>query len=356
MENAYLNTRIALLSGGIKHPDILSSLISAPAPNVENILPQLGLPGRMAELINTPVKLDRQLHEILLQEVTLLLRAVSGALREFIIHWLRQYEIMNIKAILRARAYGQHHAIGKVELFDIGSFSVLSPETLRSTEDVIEILRVMERYGYSSLAQKARLNYEQRQNIFELEAMIDRQYYVELMQRFRFLKREQQKKLRPIIGMMLDRINLIWLLRYRINFGMELSHVYYLLVPGGVWLDKQVLMNMLRNENLADVIQHVPLVWRQVVENKDNIEQIENHADMFLYNYLAKYFGKTSDGIVRLICYLIMRQQNLKRISVIFKGKQLGLDSTTIASAAGVQMQPEENQAEDQILTRMKAV
>lgn len=356
IENAYLNTRIALLSGWIKHPDELVELVTSPVSNLENLLPTLGLPVQAAEFVNAPEKLDRHLHKALLQEMTLLLRAVSGALREFIIHWLRQYEIMNIKAILRARAYGQHTDVRKTELFDIGSFSLLTEETLRSTEDVNEILRLMERYGYSSLAQKARLNYEQRQDVFELEAMIDRQYYVELMQHFRFLKREQQKMLRPIIGMMLDRINLIWLLRYRINFGMELSHVYYLLVPGGVWLDKQVLMEMLRHDDLSEVVRHVPQVWRQVIENIDSVDEMENQADQFLYNYCANYFFQKTDGIARLVCYLLLRQQQLRRISIVFKGKQLGLDAETIISAAGLKNQTEKNAAEDEILTEVKAV
>ncbi|MGD8712550.1 MAG: V-type ATPase subunit, partial [Thiohalophilus sp.] len=338
-EHAYLNTRITLLSGGIKHPDKLVELVTSSNSNIQNLLPTLGLPAQVAESINAPERLDRQLHKVLLQEVTLLLRAVNGALRQLIIHWLRQYEIMNIKAILRARAHGQHADIRKTELFDIGKFSLLSEETLRSTEDVNEIFRLMERYGYSGLAQKARLNYEQRQDVFELEAMIDRQYYVELIQHSRFLKRKQQKILQPLIGMMLDRINLIWLLRYRINFGMESSHAYYLLVPGGVWLDNLVLMEMLRHDNLSEVVQHVPLVWKQAVENTSSVDEIENQADQLLYNYYSKYFSQTSDGIARLVCYLFLRQQQLKKISIVFKGKQLGIDAETIISAAGLKIQ-----------------
>lgn len=355
-DSAYLNTRISLLAGGLGRPGLIRKLITADTAGLESLVLQLGLPEQIADLTIAPEELDRQLHERLLGEVTLLTRAISGALREFVIYWLRQYEIMNIKAILRARVYGQSVDAEKIELVNIGSYSGLSPDTLRAAEDVSEILRVIERYGYSGLAQKARQNYEQRQDVFDLEAIIDRQYHVELMQHFRFLDRDQQELLRPVIGMLLDRINLVWLLRYRINYGMEASHIYYLLVPGGTWLNKSALMDMVRYDNLEEIRQFTPGIWRQVFVADANIEQVENAAEQLLYDFYIRLFRKSRNAEVRLICYLLLRQQQLKKISIIFKGRQIGLNDNAVSSAAGLDLQLDVDTGSEETLSRVKVV
>lgn len=352
--NAYLDTRIALLAKGITRPELLHELIDGDNSRFVALLHQLGIPGRAVESRNDEGGFEAQLHVLLLHEVTLLLRAIQGPLREFIIYWLRQYEVQNVKSLLRALAYGKKIDIGHIDLLDLGAYSSLSPETLLSGEDVIEILRMLERYGYSSLAQKARNNYEERQDVFELEAIIDRQYFDELMQRFRFLPEEQKTSLGPLVGMLLDRINLIWVLRYRINYGMESSHVYYLLAPQGHWLNKPVLMNMVAQNNLSDMRPKLPSVWRRALDGRTKLEDIENAAEQIFMEFTASLFDKTQEPIVRLVSYLWLRQRQLKQIAIINKGRRLDLGRDIVLEAAGLREKPEDEAGVDTRLNLRK--
>ena len=341
VKHAYLNTRLNLLSGWIKRTDLNRQLIREVDTRSGDLLRQAGLPQTLSGLLSQPDEFDRQLHQLFLREVTLLLRATTGALREFVIHWLRQYELLNIKTVLRARAYGEPLDSTRITLLDIGRYASLSAETLLAAEDVNEIFRVLEHYSYSGLAQKARRNYQERQNIFDLEAMIDRQYFVDLMQHFQFLDPAHKKALQPLLGMQLDRVNLLWLLRYRLNYGMDTSHIYYLLAPTGRWLDKAVLMSLLRQETLEEMLQQLPPTWRKAVSGKQQLTRLENAADQLLQNYYTTLFQRSADSVVRLVCYLWLRQHQLKQIAIIIKGRELGLESAMISDAAGLDEQGE---------------
>ncbi|MDY6981082.1 MAG: V-type ATPase subunit [Pseudomonadota bacterium] len=339
VKHAYLNTRLNLLSGWMKRTDLNRQLIREGDTRSGELLQQAGLPQVFFELLSQPDEFDRQLHQLYLREVTLLLRATTGALREFVIHWLRQYELLNIKTVLRARAYGEPLDSTRITLLDIGDYASLSADTLLAAEDVNEIFRVLEHYNYAGLAQKARRHYQEQQNVFDLEAMIDRQYFVDLMQHFQFLDPEHKKALRPLLGMQLDRVNLLWLLRYRLNYGMDTSHIYYLLAPAGRWLDKSVLMTLLRQETLEEMLQQLPPAWRKAVSGKQQLTRLENAADQLLQNYYTGLFRNSTDSVVRLVCYLWLRQHQLKQIAIIIKGRELGLDRTMISDAAGLEDQ-----------------
>jgi V/A-type H+-transporting ATPase subunit C len=353
-EHAYLNTRLALFSGWMSRPELPSNLIRSDKSQFETLLQQACLPSDMAGLVSQPATLDRRLHQLLLEEVTLLLRATSGALHEFVVYWLRQYEIMNIKAVIRARIYGEAEDSEHIELLDLGRFSLLSIETLLAAEDVNEVLRILEHYGYRGLAQKARRRYQERQNLFDLEAIIDRQYYAGLIQHFRFLDAEQQKALQPLIGMLLDRINLVWLLRYRLNYSMDASHIYYLLAPTGSWLDKSVLMDLVQQDTLEDILEQLPQVWQKAVAESTEPQQVENAAERLLQRYTLDLFRQSGNGVVRLCCYLILRQYQLKQIGIILKGRQLDLDEKLIADAAGLTINLEEDLAAEEELTKVR--
>ncbi|MDZ7804267.1 V-type ATPase subunit [Thiohalophilus sp.] len=337
VKHAYLNTRLNLLSGWLKRTDLNRQLIREGDTRSGELLQQAGLPHAFSELLSQPDEFDRQLHQLFLREVTLLLRATTGALREFIIQWLRQYELLNIKTVLRARAYGEPLDSTRITLLDIGRYASLSAETLLAAEDVNEIFRVLEHYSYATLAQKARRHYQERQNIFDLEAMIDRQYFVDLMQHFQFLDPAHKQALKPLLGMQLDRVNLLWLLRYRLNYGMDTSHIYYLLAPTGRWLDKTVLMTLLRQETLEEMLQQLPPTWRKAVAGKQQLTRLENAADQLLQNYYTELFQRSSDSVVRLYCYLWLRQHQLKQVAIIIKGRELGLESAMISDAAGLE-------------------
>ncbi|MDR9435788.1 MAG: V-type ATPase subunit [Thiohalophilus sp.] len=338
-KHAYLNTRLNLLSGWMKRTDLNRQLIRKADARPDDLLSQAGLPQIFSGLLSQPDEFDRQLHQLFLHEVTLLLRATTGALREFVIQWLRQYELLNIKTVLRARAYGEPIDSTRITLLDIGGYASLSAETLLAAEDVNEIFRVLEHYNYAGLAQKARRNYQEQQNIFDLEAMIDRQYFVDLMQHFQFLDPAHKKALQPLLGMQLDRVNLLWLLRYRLNYGMDTSHIYYLLAPTGRWLDKAVLMTLLHQDTMEEMLQQLPPAWHKTVAGKQQLTRLENAADQLLQNYYMGLFRRSPDSVVRLVCYLWLRQHQLKQVAIIIKGRELGLESSMISDAAGLEDQ-----------------
>jgi len=353
-DHAYLNTRLELFSGWMSRPDLPSNLIRSEKSQFESLFQQACLPSDIVTLTSQPAAFDKRLHQLLLEEVSLLLRATSGALHEFVVHWLRQYEMMNIKAVIRARFYREPLESGRIELLDIGSFSRLSVETLLAAEDVNEVLRVLEHYGYGGLAQKARRRYQERQNLFDLEAIIDRQYYVRLVQHFRFLDAEQQEALQPLLGMLLDRINLVWLLRYRLNYGMDASHIYYLLAPTGSWLDKSVLMTLVQQDSLENILEQLPRIWKKAVADSTEPQQVDNAAEQLLQLYTLDMFRRSQNGIVRLFCYLILRQYQLKQIGIILKGRHLDLDEKLIADAAGLTINLEEDLAAEEELTKVR--
>ena len=87
-------------------------------------------------------------------------------------------------------------------------------------------------------------------------------YYEGLTLRAQPLEDTVGAPFRRLMASLIDRINLVWLLRYRFNYNLPPAQVYYLLVGSRYSLPGARLQELAALDSLEAVLAALPRVWR----------------------------------------------------------------------------------------------
>lgn len=248
-------------------------------------------------------------------------------------HWARRFELINFKVIVRGKVAGWSPEQIGAQLFPLGSLEGLPVEALIHSEDVAEMLRRLEVGYYARMAHQARSAYEQGHSLFDVEAILDRAYLEDLMDHVAYQPRDERKALHRLLGPLLDQINLVWLLRYRFAYGLDPSHTYYLLGPGGEHIRHATLMDLARPEEMEAVLERLPPVVRDQIGEERDTGTIEATLSQRTEDIAWQALRFHPFRLVEAVAYLLLRERQLIRLQGIVKGMRLGLPPETIREA-----------------------
>jgi V/A-type H+-transporting ATPase subunit C len=278
-------------------------------------------------------ELEHRLIAHLLNEAEDLIRPLTGVRRDLLTHWLRRFEISNLKAIIRGKLARQTNAYIREQLLDLGPASRLPTEELLGTEDAAELLRRLEPTPYGDIARQARAIYEEHQDLFAVEAAIDRSYFAALDKRLNNLTPEDRRDMRPLFGAIIDQINLVWLLRYRFVYGLAPPHAYFLLSPGGYRAGSRELLELVKLGGLQDALRRIAALIGEATSEAPTLRQMEARLEALATRTAHYVLTHTTFNLARAVAYLWLREKQLLRIHAALKGQMLKLSSATIRLA-----------------------
>ena len=327
---AFLNTQVSLLSERLLDQEQRQLLLSVPKKELGDILIQAELPDLADSLPDNAAQLEQQLIDQLVKEANTLIRNLSGSGREFIRNWFRRFELINIKFILRDKFSRSSHESIKDLLIDLGSMNSVSISALLQTEDADEFLRQLEQTPYRHMAGQARQAYNEKQALFDVEAVLDSALFNHLNQLTYAIEKEQQPRLRRLLGSVLDQINLSWLMRYRLTYKLDPAHVYFLLSSGGWRLHNKVLLQLAQQDSMELILQMVPSPLDRRLDGLNSIREVES-VMIAETNELARQILFGSQVVLtRVFAYLYLREQQLQLIHTVIKGHMFKLDRKLI--------------------------
>lgn len=333
--DSYLNTRTTLMSSQLLDSAGVEAL-------VDRTLDQLGRDFQLDQLVaGLPPEadlgrvLERTLIQVLMQELSVLLRPLDGPARNILIHWARKYELFNLKAIIRGKLQGLHFDLIKENLHDLPPLITLPHEQLLRTENIQELLRQLETGPYSDIARQARQVYEERNEPFSLDATLDQRYYMSLLRRVRRAQPTDRVSLHRLIGELIDQQNLNWLIRYRFNYELSASETYYLLIPFGLHLHRDQLLKLVNMDNIQQLIESLPAKLATALEGSVSPMEVEQALQTETTKQIRRCLQYEKSVVSRTFAYLVLREIDLKKLFAIIQGKALNLDQALIRTAAG---------------------
>jgi V/A-type H+-transporting ATPase subunit C len=185
------------------------------------------------------------------------------------------------------------------------------------------------------MARLARAMYEEKRELFGLEAAFDRQYFAGLVKRVKSQQQNDQMHLRAMIGSLIDQLNLVWLLRYRFVYHLAPSHTYLLLVPSGRHLGSHQLLELVQQDTLAQAIKKLPGPLNQLLGDITTINAVEVTMEQELLKQANMLLERSTFNLGRAFAYMLLREKQLLQIHVALKGKYLRLDNDLIFAASG---------------------
>lgn len=337
-DSAYAQTRLNLLADRLLSVKTLGKMLSE---DLDQIAVRINWTANETDgQSNLPaLGFGRYLAQQMFDDFQILLRPFHDNDYRFLKQAIRWFELVNLKVLIRGKFTGVSENDLMEQLVDLGHFADLPLQTLVETDDPFEMLRLLEHTAYGAIVRQARRVFdEQGHDLFSLDSAIDRNFFIELGHRGRFLSTEDHMLLRRVFGVLMDRLNLLWLLRYRFSYGLSPAKSYYLLTASGLQLHSSDLMKLARLESLSEVVNELPSILHDLLDGNNNIFQIEQLMELYSMSVARKGLSYSQSLITRTFCYLLLRESETRYLLAIIKGKQLGFDEDLIVEAVGGQI------------------
>ena len=234
---AYLNTRISVLAARLLSRRRCEELVEQAEPDYSGIPGLEDFDDQLRRAKGSTVLVEHSLLSALLRDVRILVRGLAPPDRRFLLYGVQWFELANLKALIRGKFAGLDSRRIRANLVDTHPFTTLPMDELLEAEDPAELLRRLEATVYADLARHARRVFEEKQDMFSLNAAIDRKFMEGLRVHALGVVGSDQQGLRELIGLMFDQFNLNWLLRFRLNYRLSAAETFFQLLPDGRWID-----------------------------------------------------------------------------------------------------------------------
>lgn len=334
MLNHYLDARVSLMAARLLREEELPVLAEGGAEESAAILAHAGL-GRILADLEAGRYLEQSIIRSQLDDVLILMRA-AGEGRRFLEYWMQRFELSNLKAIIRAKMSGVPATLVRQELLDLGFLASLPLEELLQTEDVGELLRRLETTHYADIVRFARRAFEAQPRLFDLDAALDRRFYHGLVELARQQEAVLGKGFRSLMELLIDRINLVWLLRYRFLYKLPSSQVFYLLVPSHYRLSSGILRDLAVRDRLEEVLAALPQPYREWLSESDSVYKVFTILEGKSARAAHAVLHSNAPGFARAFAYLVLRERDLRMVRAALKGRAIGLNAQTIRQAMGL--------------------
>jgi V/A-type H+/Na+-transporting ATPase subunit C len=334
---AYLRTRVSLMAGRLLPQEGLEALVERPLGESEDLAQAaqlLGLDPTEPELAGG--SLEQRLVTAFLSDFLILVRPLTGAARELLIYWAHRLELANLKAVVSGKMAGQSPLAIRKELLDMGPFAALPIEDLLRAEDMAELLRRLDTTPYADIARQARRVFEEQHDLFALHAAIDRRYFAGLSKRAKALQDAGAEEVRHIVGTVIDRTNLVWLLRYRFAYDLGPAQSYYLLIPGTYKLSGSQLMTLAQLPSFEEVIAHLPAPYGSMLRGALTSFDVTRILDAETWRFAEAQVRRNAPGLAAAFAYLLLRERDVRQMRAIVKGKRLKFGTDLIRAAVGL--------------------
>jgi V/A-type H+-transporting ATPase subunit C len=280
--------------------------------------------------------LEQRILSTTLQELLILVRPLSGLERQFLLRWASRLELSNLKAILRGKFSGRSVAAIREDLVDMGPFTTLPLESLLRTEDFSELLRQLEATPYADIARRARNVFEERRELFAIDAAVDHHFWVSLLALANRVEETEGESFRELLASIVDRINLVWLLRYRFVYGLPPAQAFYLLIPSSYHLTTGRLAELVKLESLPAVLEAVPPRLRGRLEGASLPFEVTQRLEQATYDAAYQALRHAASALSRAFAYLVAREFDLRKVRAIYRAQMLHLDPAIAAFALGL--------------------
>ncbi|MGQ9658587.1 MAG: V0D/AC39 family V-type ATPase subunit [Thermochromatium sp.] len=332
-DQAYLNTRVSMMTERLFAPGLIERLAQLP---LSALADEFGLSALLGEQDAPAVRrraVEQALIQLLLSELLILARPMNVNERALVLDWGRKYALYNLKTLIR----GKLHQIDRDEinanLFELPVPIRLPDKELFGAENVLELLRRLESGPQRQIAYQAREVYEQQHQPFALEATIDQRYFLGLVRHVQVFDEPHRQWLRRLISAELDRIGLLWLLRFRFTYRLSPSETYYWLVPSLRLLTRERLLHLADLDDFEQVLQALPAPLNSLTADCCSIAEVQQRLARYAIGEIRLVLARSPSAVARALAYLMLREIDLRRLFVVIQARLLGCDDQTVRQA-----------------------
>jgi V/A-type H+-transporting ATPase subunit C len=324
--HAYLNTRVSVLSPRLFDTELVTQLTQL---KLGDLAERFGLDPLLDEHLGARGKgraAEQALIGALLAELTVLVRPMTARERALVVSWGRKFALSNLKTLIRGKLYDLDQREIRENLYDLPpNMRLPNQDSLFQAENVLELLRQLEDGPYSLIARQAREIYERRREPFALEATIDQRYYAAMVRQVLQFHDDNLRPLQHLVGAVLDRVDLLWLLRFRFSYKLSPSETFYQLVPSLRLLHRERLLELVNLDTFEQVVAALPPPLTAMLAGSVNLIDVQKRMNAHLCDQALRTLRHDRSGVARALAYLILREMDMSLLFSLIQGRLLEL-------------------------------
>lgn len=278
---------------------------------------------------------EHALRQSLIDDGIRIARFLGGGYRQVVRSFLARYEITNIKAVIGVLAGGEDLASLRGFLFELGPLKSVDSQALLECSDVEAVARVLRGTPYGAPLRDAMERYRREKTLFAIEVALDLQYFRDLITTINKLGTADRRSTLRVVGPEIDGRNLLWVLRYRFNFGLVPEEIFNYISPVSWELTDMMLWNVARAEDLEEIAAALPREYGEFIKQA----RTEHGLDLIRLDILLRrrLWRKALDvmrsepispGMVA--GYLVAKRIELDEIITVLEGKRYAMPEEEI--------------------------
>ncbi len=331
--HAYLNTRVSVMSTRLFTSALIKRLTQMA---LVELAEHFGMSALLDEHPSTVARgraIEQNMLQLLLAELQVLARPMTAAERSLLLAWGRKYALFNLKTLLRGKLYDLDQQEIRNHLFDLPASIGLPYQELVRAENVLELLRQLETSAYHQIARQAREIYEKHREPLALEAAVDRLYYTGIVRQIMASDSHHLDSLRRLMGAELDRVALLWLLRFRLTYQFSPSETYYQLVPSTRLLTRERLLHLVNLDTFERILEALPDPLNRLLADSRDISEVQQRIGHYTQLQIRGVLSRSQSGVARALAYLMLRESDLFLLFAVARGRLLQFPDATIRAA-----------------------
>ncbi len=235
------------------------------------------------------------------------------------------FEVNNLKAVLRGILAGASWDQIQYVLFPLGAFSSLPAEAMLQSGSIpsaIELLRGTPYYTPLALAME---RYNQEQKLFPLEVALDLAYWREMALAITRLPRADRVQAQGTVGAMLDVNNLLWAIRYRVYYNLSEEEIINYTLPGGYRVRDADIRSIAAGGDIAQVMARIypnlPNIASLLVEPRLGLPEVEILLQRHIIEQCRRAFIGYPFHIGIPLAYLVLKKMEIQVLTVLIEAK-----------------------------------
>ncbi len=273
----------------------------------------------------TPQKLDLQIKGRLADFYQSVIHTAPENTRPLLKQLYRNFEVGNLKAILRAVVSDPSWERVRDVLFPMESFTVLPAQAMVEAGSVGSAIELLHNTVYDETLSFAMKRYSAEQNLFPLEVALDLFYWRQLWRSAKQLQGLDRDNALRLIGSLMDMNNLMWVIRYRVYHNLSEEELINYTLPFGFHVRDEDIRAIAAGVDIASVVERVYPTITDVntllAEPRRGLPQLEVKLKRHVLQQCMAAFTGNPFHIGIPLAFLILSDLEIQDLTVLIEAK-----------------------------------
>jgi V/A-type H+-transporting ATPase subunit C len=260
----------------------------------------------------------------------------KGELREMLAAYFTQWDISNIKTILRGKYYGAPLDDIREDLVAAGELTEEDLNALLTIEGIKEVVEALKRMKDIRIPDDVMAAYEAQGALSPVEDYLDRLYYDRLLERIKG-NSKPVKIFLQFVRKQIDHTNIMTLMKLK-REGMAPDKIASYLIDGGHEIPMKELARLAAVENFDQLLTELTR-FSFFEDIKDDLNRVKetgslNEVSLAMTRHTLKESEAFSHlhplSVLPIIDYAIRKRLEVDNIRIVSRGRESGLDADQI--------------------------